>query len=598
MTLMKNKTLKKLLCGVLAAATVLSATAGAFAATSDVIDNSKKASLTIYKYDEVAAKAAGVNLSNFIATGERNTDAERILNRFAIRNVGFTYYKVGNINQESVSGKLVIKYDIPTDFEKILGLTKADHKYTSDELNSAMRKAMEQNTETKNKLEAYITKGTKMPATDATGMTKAENLPLGLYLAVETSVPEDVNTTVNPFLVSLPMTDSTGDYWNYNVFVYPKNQTNLPDIDKLVSENGTYADIATASTGDVLSYRVVSKLPTITSKATYLDKYEFVDHLAEGMTYTKDAKVYIYNNANDARNATGTPVASWNIDSGKYTAAYDGNQMTVAVAENGFAELNPAYSDMYMVVAYTAKLNGTADTILGDAGNINTIDLTYSRTTTDEETIEDEARVYTFGIDLTKNFSDDNGDATKVKFVLKNVTDGYFVTAEGSNGLYYVNDGVKAAEEKDATVFSPSADGKMIIKGLEADQYEIVETHTDAGYVLMRDPIIVTFTATVDEITPSAAAMTGHDNPNAKIIVVNGARAFVTVDGSDAEMIPDGTSTNAFVKMSVMNNSGFDLPYTGSAAMKYLPLAGSIIALCGAALCLASKKRKDEDEKH
>ena len=66
------------------------------------------------------------------------------------------------------------------------------------------------------------------------------------------------------------------------------------------SEEGTdeyrFGDTTTASEGDILDYIVVSKLPTITSEATYLTQYTFVDSLSAGLTYNKDARIAIYNN--------------------------------------------------------------------------------------------------------------------------------------------------------------------------------------------------------------------------------------------------------------------------------------------------------------
>ena len=55
-----------------------------------------------------------------------------------------------------------------------------------------------------------------------------------------------------------------------------------------------------ASEGDILDYIVVSKLPAITSDATFLTRYTFVDNLSAGLTYNKDARIAIYNNEADA----------------------------------------------------------------------------------------------------------------------------------------------------------------------------------------------------------------------------------------------------------------------------------------------------------
>ena len=52
-----------------------------------------------------------------------------------------------------------------------------------------------------------------------------------------------------------------------------------------------YDDTTTASEGDLLDYRVVSKLPHITSKANYLSQYTFTDALSTGVNYNKDFKI-------------------------------------------------------------------------------------------------------------------------------------------------------------------------------------------------------------------------------------------------------------------------------------------------------------------
>ena len=56
--------------------------------------------------------------------------------------------------------------------------------------------------------------------------------------------------------------------------------------------------------------------------------------------------------------------------------------------------------------------------------------------------------------------------------------------ATGSNGVYQVTG--KSATEADATQFSPSSTGKLVINGIEADEYGFTETHSDAGYSLLK----------------------------------------------------------------------------------------------------------------
>ena len=82
-----------------------------------------------------------------------------------------------------------------------------------------------------------------------------------------------------------------------------------------------YRDTTTASEGDLLDYILVSKLPHITSEATFLSEYTFQDTLSGGITYNKDVKIAFYDNAMDA-NANNTKNAKvlWNLNWGLYTA--------------------------------------------------------------------------------------------------------------------------------------------------------------------------------------------------------------------------------------------------------------------------------------
>lgn len=436
-----------------------------------------------------------------------------------------------------------------------------------------------------------------MSETSNTGVSTATTLPIGLYLVVETKVPEEVHTTTDPFFVSLPMTDATGDHWNYDVTVYPKNQTNNPTIDKLVKEptENQFKDVVTASEGDVLDFRLVTKLPHITSEATYLTKYEFVDTLSKGMTYDKTSvQVSFYTAETDAKNGTGTPT-TWGKDDGKFTASWgaDDHTMTVSMTTDGLASINPAHTDEYLVVTYKASVNSDVSVVLGDDGNDNDVSLTYSRTNTHyENTIKDKARVYSYGINLAKVFSVAGGDFNKVQFKLQNKTDGYYVTADGTVGNYYVTGDVAVTEEANGTTFVPNEDGKLIINGLEADEYVLTEIHTSDGYSLLKAPITIKITSTVDSITPSVATVTGIANPNAEVIITNVNKASATVDNSATNMSADGTSTDARVDMKVTNTKSFTLPQTGGLGTILFTLAGACVVICG--VLIITKKGKKE----
>lgn len=61
--------------------------------------------------------------------------------------------------------------------------------------------------------------------TDVNGEAKFEELALGLYLVQETEAPAQITGKVEPFLVSIPMTNADEDDWLYDVHVYPKNKS-------------------------------------------------------------------------------------------------------------------------------------------------------------------------------------------------------------------------------------------------------------------------------------------------------------------------------------------------------------------------------------
>lgn len=300
------KKIHRVLAMLMAVVMALSLITTAFA--EPTIDPGKKASLSIYKYDITKAGNDGAwDAESYVSTGLRDDAVIGKLSKYAIQGVEFTYLRVADIamNNELVDGQRQVgvlygfdSSDRSTDVLSAIGLTGADaHKidnginyFTSDVLNNKLSTALTANATTvKNALETAVKNGgVAMPETDATGHTSASDMEQGLYLVVETRVPENVTSTCNPFFVSLPMTTVDGAAWNYDVTVYPKNQTGNPDLEKTVREakNSTgkntgsltdikdgYAHTATASVGDVVDYQIISTLPTITSKASALSEY-------------------------------------------------------------------------------------------------------------------------------------------------------------------------------------------------------------------------------------------------------------------------------------------------------------------------------------
>ena len=231
------------------------------------IDPGKKASLSIYKYDITTAGSEGAwDAESYVSTGLHDGAVTDKLSKYAIQGVEFTYLRVADIamNNELVESQrqvgVLYGFDGADAVLSAIGVTAADaHKsengknyYTSDLLNNKLSAVLTANaTAAKNALEAAVKNGTTMTETDAAGHTSASDMEQGLYLVVETRVPENVTSTCNPFFVSLPMTTIDGAAWNYDVTVYPKNQTGNPTLDKTVREAKNSTGKNTGSLTDI-----------------------------------------------------------------------------------------------------------------------------------------------------------------------------------------------------------------------------------------------------------------------------------------------------------------------------------------------------------
>lgn len=65
---------------------------------------------------------------------------------------------------------------------------------------------------------------------NAEGQVKFNDLPLGLYVVIETGKPDSVTKATDPFLVSVPMTSVDEKNWLYDIIVNPKNKTEYAGI--------------------------------------------------------------------------------------------------------------------------------------------------------------------------------------------------------------------------------------------------------------------------------------------------------------------------------------------------------------------------------
>lgn len=253
--------LKRFLTGVLSAVMALSvcalpaAAAGGDASTTttkyttSTINKSKKGSITIYKRsmtETIPTEPAGKGETVTNPSGE------------ALENVGFTIYKVMD------AGELVKYYD---------GITTGDAvKYqTYFKANTTEFTAENLTDEVKGKEVKETSESSGEKKTDKAGKVEFTGLEVGLYLVIETTLPQAVTQKAEPFLVSIPMTrigageDETtnpnNEVWMYDVTVYPKNSIAQGNV-TLEKKGVTGSDTAHAVGLDGVKFTLYRKSDT------------------------------------------------------------------------------------------------------------------------------------------------------------------------------------------------------------------------------------------------------------------------------------------------------------------------------------------------
>lgn len=208
--------LKRLFTAILSVALTLSlcampaiaegaTTAGAMPKTStSTIDKNQKGSITIYKRALDSSGNAGT-----AGDGETMVSPQGA----ALKDTGFTLYQVMDTNT------LLAYYNDNTTADQV-DVKDYFTNYAENKTAAGLKTA-------------YATAYKSEVRTDENGKATFTELPVGMYLVIETKTPQAVTMPVEPFLVSIPMTrigdKTTGadnqnqKEWLYDVTVYPKN---------------------------------------------------------------------------------------------------------------------------------------------------------------------------------------------------------------------------------------------------------------------------------------------------------------------------------------------------------------------------------------
>ena len=559
---MKKNVLKKFAAAALAAATVMSSMSVMAFADDAGAGTEKKGSVTITKYMGDAAKDYEGIETYYGASHQESGATEKL------KDVKFAYIEVGNRVQveveENGTRTTEMLYTLSNDAAAALGINNADvidggtSYYRMSTLDTAIGKH-------KNDVIALVKKTNSNNATPtgADGTVKFEGLSLEklyLFAEIDASAAKKLDGTAVavtkvsvPFFVSLPFTDKDGKSVT-DIYAYPKNSTGNVNIDKAINSVGTTAingKQANANIGDEITYKVTYSVPVPENGLTEL---KIVDTMDKGLTFTNEASnITVKDNKVE-------PELTYNTD---YTVSLDKTKNIVTIDFENYLDSLQKNSTEEFTITYKVKLNESA--VLGQAGNKNKVELVYKNhgeTESKTKTPDKEVKVFTYGIDLTKQ-GEGGAKLSGVEFKLTDGTNE--IKVKKSKNAYYPsnNDGASSTVVTDDS-------GEIHIRGLKPGTYKLKETKTKDGYVLLKDPVEIVITQT--------SATTGE--------------ATAKVGSKNVTMIEDDGSFKAKVPLTVVNSKGFDLPATGGRGIALFTIAGIAIVAAAGSLLFMRKRSK------
>lgn len=561
------------------------------ASAASVLDPTKTtASLTLYKY----------------TTDKDNEEAETpqtapVEGQKGVPDATYTAYKIASLNADGTFTVETAFADLTVDGVKLSALFTTDklanntgsQTYADTNAFEAYIPALRQEIENSNYAGAPGT-------TNEDGMAKIEDLALGVYLVIETKIPDNFVETSKPFLVQLPQWDQdagTDGEWLYDVTAYPKNDP--VDLEKVIVEkDNSKVHETTRAIGDIVDYAITVDVPyygDLTGAQVAKIQYFVTDNMSAGLTFNNDVKVTVL----------GAPTATTLVSGTDFTV--DTEDTTVITVDFVPAKVY-AWQGYQFLVEYSATLNENA--VIGGA-NPNTAKLTFTTNPRTgkkgpdgepdpdtDDTDEDSTKVYSYGMDLTKKFNNgtETPNASAVEFTLSDGTanlqfvklsDGsYLVVGDDWKANYAADGKIKlpvdagADDQTEYTVteaLNPTADGKLLVNGLNVGTYTLTETKTVNGYSKLESDVTIVVTGLKDETTNELNGKVG-----------------ATANGSDldANERAGGVGTNGVFEIEINNVlEQFHLPLTGGAGLLMFTIGGGIV-IAGAIILFSQLRKK------
>ena len=331
--------------------------------------------------------------------------------------------------------------------------------------------------------------------------------------------------------------------------------------------------------GDTVTYQLTSKVPDMTGYNSYT--FKFSDTLSKGLDLKEVLSVKVGN----------TTLKAGKTGTNTYALTYDKTSRILTVTLNDFYNSYKNHTGETITVVYTATLN--KDAVIGMNPNTNKAVVEYSNNpSTDKTGTSEQSTVEAHTFDFTiykyylkdQNNKEDKIALEKAEFELyKGNTEGTAADEQAKvnivdegNGVYRqaTADEAKAADFTSAKIVS-DADGKVLVKGLDAGIYYLRETKAPEGYNKLLSDIKVVIKADYDVKTGKLTSYSVDYTYNGK-----------TTNGTAI------TDKDSHPVVAVENKTGAQLPSTGARTALLLTLAGVVLFAFMAASSIYSKRRE------
>ena len=319
---------------------------------------------------------------------------------------------------------------------------------------------------------------------------------------------------------------------NSDVSIEEKND--IPTIDKVVNDTSVYD----AFVGEPVEYTI-----TINAKAGATN-YVVTDNLSKGLTY--NANSFEFTSTVDGITVeAGTPVVDEN-----------GTEIIFTVENEEI--LDEEGNAATITITYTATVND--DAVIDGDGNDNNASMTYGEKN-DVVSIPEPPTVYTWSFDISKYYVNAEGANTLLggaTFNLANAGGDTLYFKETAAGYLYAG-----IDEVDGlTADLTSDDGKYTILGLDAGTYSLTETVAPDGFNKLTQATSVVIGSTITDDTMAKEITYTYD--------------------------ADGNGENDSI--GVLNQSGAQLPSTGSTGTVIFVTVGSFLVLAMGVLLVVRKR--------